>query len=275
MPARFSFEFFPPNTDKGRANLERTRARLAEYDPDFFSVTYGAGGSTRDRTYETVAGIAAAGAPVAPHLSIGNDDDAAILTLLDRYRDLGIDRVVALRGDVPSGMGSLRHVRYAVELVELIRAHCGSAMHIEVAAYPETHPDADSPSADLDHFQAKVAAGASSAITQYFFNADAYFDFRDRCAARAIDIPIVPGVMPITNFTNLVRFSDNCGAEIPRWIRLRLEELQDDPAALRDFGTEVVTTLCQRLLDGDAPGLHFYTLNQARPSQAVIRHLTI
>jgi methylenetetrahydrofolate reductase (NADPH) len=273
MIQRLSFEFFPPNTEQGRTNLERTRGRLAAYAPEFYSVTYGAGGSTRDRTFDAVAAIAADATPVAPHLSIGNDDQDTLRELLDRYRDLGIKRIVALRGDIPSGMGSLRNVRYAAELVELIRRHSGDAFHIEVAAYPETHPDAPSPAADLDYFHAKVSAGADSAITQYFFNADAYFDFVNRCQARGIDIPIVPGIMPITNFANLVKFSDNCGAEIPRWIRLRLEAYQDDPAALKQFGTEVVTALCRRLLAGGAPGLHFYTLNLARPSQAVLDNL--
>ena len=273
MIPRLSFEFFPANSERGRANLNRTRARLDAYAPEFYSVTYGAGGSTRDRTFDAVAAIAADGTPVAPHLSIGNDDQDTLRSLLDRYRDLGIKRIVALRGDIPSGMGSLRNVRYAAELVELIRRHSGDAFHIEVAAYPETHPDAPSPAVDLDYFHAKVSAGANSAITQYFFNADAYFDFVNRCRARGIDIPIVPGIMPITNFANLVKFSDNCGAEIPRWVRLRLEAHQDDPASLKQFGTEVVTALCRRLLAGGAPGLHFYTLNLARPSQAVLDNL--
>lgn len=273
MIQRLSFEFFPANTEQGRRSLDRTRGRLTAYAPEFYSVTYGAGGSTRDRTFDAVAAMAADAMPVAPHLSIGNDDHDTLRKLLDRYRDLGINRIVALRGDVPSGMGSRRNVRYAAELVELIRSHSGNAFHIEVAAYPEAHPDAPSPDADLDFFHAKVSAGANSAITQYFFNADAYFDFVDRCRARGIDVPIVPGIMPITNFANLVKFSDNCGAEIPRWIRLRLESHQDDPESLTQFGTEVVTDLCRRLLAGGAPGLHFYTLNRARPSQAVLDNL--
>jgi methylenetetrahydrofolate reductase (NADPH) len=273
MVQRLSFEFFPPNTERGRANLHRTRARLAAHTPEFYSVTYGAGGSTRDRTFDAVAAIAADATPVAPHLSIGNDGHDTLRELLDRYQALGINRIVALRGDIPSGMGSLRNVRYAAELVELIRSHSGNAFHVEVAAYPETHPDAPSPAADLDFFHAKINAGADSAITQYFFNADAYFDFVDRCRARRINAPIVPGIMPITNFANLVKFSDNCGAEIPRWIRLRLEALQDDPESLKQFGTDVVTELCGRLLEGGAPGLHFYTLNLARPSQAILDNL--
>jgi methylenetetrahydrofolate reductase (NADPH) len=273
MIQRLSFEFFPPNTERGRANLHRTRARLAAHTPEFYSVTYGAGGSTRDRTFDAVAAIAADATPVAPHLSIGNDGHDTLRELLDRYRDLGIKRIVALRGDIPSGMGNLRNVRYAAELVELIRSHSGNAFHVEVAAYPETHPDAPSPAADLDYFRAKIDAGADSAITQYFFNADAYFDFVDRCRAHRIDAPIVPGIMPITNFANLVKFSDNCGAEIPRWIRLRLEALQDEPESLKQFGTDVVTELCGRLLAGGAPGLHFYTLNLARPSQAILDNL--
>jgi methylenetetrahydrofolate reductase (NADPH) len=273
MVQRLSFEFFPPNTERGRANLHRTRTRLAAHTPEFYSVTYGAGGSTRDRTFDAVAAIAADATPVAPHLSIGNDGHDTLRELLDRYRDLGINRIVALRGDIPSGMGNLQNVRYAAELVELIRSHSGNAFHVEVAAYPETHPDAPSPAADLDFFQAKINAGADSAITQYFFNADAYFDFVDRCRTRRIDAPIVPGIMPITNFANLVKFSDNCGAEIPRWIRLRLEALQDDPESLKQFGTDIVTELCSRLLAGGAPGLHFYTLNLARPSLAILDNL--
>lgn len=269
-----SFEFFPPKTDKGRSNLLRTVTRLNDHAPAFYSVTYGAGGSTRDGTFETVRAVAAEGAAVAPHLSMGTDDEAAVIELLTRYRELGVTRIVALRGDIPSGIGgTTRHVRYAAELVRLIRKHFDRAFHIEVAAYPEVHPDAPGPDADLEYFRQKVAAGADSAITQYFYNADAYFDFVERARNLGVDVPIVPGIMPITNFANLVRFSDGCGAEIPRWIRLRLEALQDDADALKAFGVDVVTTLCRRLIDGGAPGLHFYTLNQAAPTQAILTRL--
>jgi methylenetetrahydrofolate reductase (NADPH) len=273
MAFRLSFEFFPPRTEQGQKSLIATARRLARHNPEFFSVTYGAGGSTRDRTFEAVSMIAAAGLPVAPHLSIGTDSEHAIGALLEKYRALGITRIVALRGDVPSGIGSTRHVRYAEELVRLIRAHTGEHFHIEVAAYPEVHPDAPSPVADLEHFKRKVGAGASSAITQYFFNPDAYFDFVARARAAGIGLPIVPGIMPITNYANLVRFSDNCGAEIPRWIRKRLEALQRDEVSLLRFGEDVVTELCTRLIHGGAPGLHFYTLNQARPTEALWRTL--
>lgn len=273
MAFRLSFEFFPPRTEQGQKSLIATARRLAAHIPEFFSVTYGAGGSTRDRTFEAVSMIAAAGLPVAPHLSMGTDTERAIAELLERYRALGIRRIVALRGDVPSGMGSPRHVRYAEDLVRLIRARTGDHFHVEVAAYPEVHPDAGSPDADLEHFKRKVGAGASSAITQYFFNADAYFDFVARARAAGVTVPVVPGIMPITNYTNLVRFSDNCGAEIPRWIRKRLEAYQHDEPSLLRFGQEVVTELCRALIAGGAPGLHFYTLNQASPTEAVWRAL--
>lgn len=273
MAFRLSFEFFPPRTQQGQKSLVSTARKLARHAPEFFSVTYGAGGSTRDRTFEAVTMIAEAGLPVAPHLSIGTDTDRAIAELLEKYKALGIKRIVALRGDVPSGIGSTRHVRYAEELVRLIRTRTGDHFHIEVAAYPEVHPDATSPVSDLDHFKRKVGAGASSAITQYFFNPDAYFDFVARARADGISLPIVPGIMPITNYPNLVRFSDNCGAEIPRWIRKRLEGYQRDEASLLAFGAEVVSELCTRLIRGGAPGLHFYTLNRAAPTEAVWRTL--
>jgi methylenetetrahydrofolate reductase (NADPH) len=269
---RLSFEFFPPKTDKGQVALLETAAALERNRPVFYSVTYGAGGSTRDRTFEAVAGLSKAGLEVAPHLSMGADDSSAIKALVDRYVGLGIDRMVALRGDIPSGFGSPRHVSYAINLVRLLREHAGSRFEIEVAAYPEVHPDAPSPDQDIEHFRKKVAAGANGAITQYFYNADAYFDFVDRAR---VDVPVVPGIMPITSYANLVRFSDNCGAEIPRWIRSRLAAYQNDDESLRAFGTEVVTTLCQRLVDGGAPGLHFYTLNQAAPTQAVLDGLSL
>jgi methylenetetrahydrofolate reductase (NADPH) len=272
VPFQLSFEFSAPRTDDARAALLRTARRLSRHAPAYYSVTYGAGGSTRDGTYETVAALRAAGFEAAPHLSIGSDDDSGVLELVDRYRAIGVDRIVALRGDIPSGFGSMRHVRYAADLVALLRRHEGSGISIEVAAYPEMHPDASSPDADVEFFRRKVAAGASAAITQYFYNADAYFDF----VARAdVAVPIVPGIMPITGYANLVRFSDKCGAEIPRWIRTRLAALQNDDDAIRAFGTEVVANLCQRLVDGGAPGLHFYTLNQARPTDAILARLRL
>jgi methylenetetrahydrofolate reductase (NADPH) len=271
--ARLSFEFFPPNTDRGRRSLERTCQRLAAFQPEFFSVTYGAGGSTRDRTFDAVSMIRSIGQPATPHLSIGMDDEETVRALVDRYREMGVARIVALRGDVPSGFGSARQIRFAADLVRLIRSHAGNHFQIEVAAYPETHPDASSPDADIAYFKRKVEAGANGAITQYFYNADGYFDFVDRARRSGIEIAIVPGIMPITNYASLVRFSDNCGAEIPRWIRQRLEALQDDDEGLRAFGLEVVTRLCERLLAGGAPGLHFYTLNQEAPTRAILQNL--
>jgi len=272
MSARISFEFFPPRTPGGRRALPRTAIRLSAMRPEYCSVTYGAGGSTREGTFDAVLSLLQAGFAAAPHLSFGADSEATIADLLERYRAAGVRRVVALRGDVASGMGR-RHVRYAAELVAFIRARFGAAFHIEVACYPEVHPESASPDADLVHFRAKVQAGADSAITQYFYNADAYFDFRDRCAAAGIDIPIVPGVMPITNLDGLVRFSNNCGAEIPRWIRQRLEACRNDEGALLAFGEDVVSALCERLLAGGAPGIHFYTMNQAAPTLAIARNL--
>ncbi len=278
MNASLSFEFFPPNTDKGRRNLLRTWQTLSVWQPGFCSVTYGAGGSTRDRTLAMIEDLRAAGAPAAPHLSIGTADDAQVLELLAQYQALGVNRIVALRGDIPSGLGNVRQVRYAEELVRLIRSfeanqQLSQRFHIEVAAYPEIHPSAPSPAADLDFLKRKVDAGADSIITQYFYNADAYFDFVNRAQQAGIRVPIVPGIMPITNYASLVRFSDNCGAEIPRWIRLQLAALADDETALQDFGLDVVSALCERLLTGGAPGLHFYTLNQAGPTQALLQRL--
>ena len=269
---RISFEFFPPQTERGGANLIRTAQQLAPFGPEFYSVTYGAGGSTRDRTYATVARLRQAGIHAAPHLSWGSDGDVDILAFIDSYLRLGVDRVVALRGDVQSGGGTSRF-RYAEELVRLIRAQIAAPLHLEVAAYPEVHPDAPSTEADVDYLKRKVDAGADSCITQYFYNADAYFYFRDRCVAAGIDAPIVPGIMPITNYAQLVRFSAKAGAEIPRWIKLRLKDLDGNDAALGAFGEDVVTALCQRLLQEDAPGLHFYTLNKAPPTVAIARNI--
>ncbi len=258
-----SFEFFPPKTAEGMAKLRETRTQLALLKPKFFSVTFGAGGSTRDRTLETVLEIQAEGFDAAPHISCVSSSKQELTALLDEYRAKGIRRLVALRGDLPSGEVSVGDLRYANELVAFIRQHSGDWFHIEVAAYPEFHPEARSPSADFQHFKRKVEAGANEAITQYFYNADAYFRFMEQCAQAGISIPIIPGVMPIYNITQLSRFSDVCGAEIPRWLRLRLQDYGDDIASLRALGLDVVTELCEKLLAGGAPGLHFYTLNQA------------
>lgn len=269
--APVSFEFFPPNTPEGLLKLRETRRQLAELAPEFFSVTYGAGGATRDKTLGVVDEIAAEGHAVAPHLSCVGATRDGIAELLDRWRASGVRRLVALRGDLPSGMVDAGDFRYARDLVEFVRARTGDWFRIEVAAYPETHPQAASPEADLDAFVTKVAAGADAAITQYFFNADAYFRFVDLARTRGVSVPIVPGIMPITNYAQLARFSDACGAEIPRWIRLRLAAFGDDTASLRAFGADVVTAMCARLLEGGAPGIHFYTLNQPGPSSAIWR----
>lgn len=260
----FSIEFFPPKTAEGMDKLRAARAQLAEtISPAFFSVTFGAGGSTRDRTLETVLEIRQEGHEAAPHLSCIGTTRADIRAILDTYKQSGIRRIVALRGDLPSGMAEPGELRYASELVEFIRSETGDAFHLEVAAYPEIHPQAKSAQDDLKHFAHKVKAGANSAITQYFFNADAYFHFVDEARALGVDVPIVPGIMPIGNFSQLARFSDACGADIPRWIRKRMEGYGDDSASIRAFGLDVVTAMCERLLAGGAPGLHFYTLNQA------------
>ena len=259
----FSFEFFPPRTAEGAAKLRTTRQQLAQFKPEFFSVTFGAGGTTREGTLSAVLEIRGEGHAAAPHLScIGSTRDN-IRTILDEYRNHGIRHIVALRGDMPSGMVEAGEFRYANELVAFIRAEHGDHFHIEVAAYPEFHPQARSAEDDINNFVRKVQAGADSAITQYFFNADAYFRFMDEVQARGVDIPVVPGIMPIANFGQLCRFSDMCGAEVPRWLRLRMQAYMDDAASIRALGLDVVTELCDRLLAGGAPGLHFYTLNQA------------
>lgn len=268
-----SFEFFPPKTAEGMAKLRTAREQLAAFNPKFFSVTFGAGGSTRDRTLETVVDIQQAGYEGAPHLSCISSDKAEIRTLLTQYQQQGIKRLVALRGDVPSGEVSAGDFRYANELVSFIREETGDWFQIEVAAYPEFHPESSSPTTDLKYFKKKVDAGANAAITQYFYNADAYFRFVDQCEKSGITIPIVPGIMPIYNFTQLARFSSVCGAEIPRWLRLRLQDYGDDLASLRAFGTEVVEDLCEQLLAGGAPGLHFYTLNQAGTISSILEQL--
>lgn len=273
MNLLLSFEFFPPKTPEGKAKLRETRKQLGQFRPEFFSVTFGAGGSTRDRTMETVLEIQSEGFEAAPHISCISSDKAEIRDLLAKYRANNIRRLVALRGDLPSGEVSAGDFGYASELVAFIRQETGEWFHIEVAAYPEFHPEAPSPQADLANFKHKVDAGADSAITQYFYNADAYFRFMDQCADQGIEIPVVPGIMPIYNFTQLSRFSAVCGAEIPRWLRLRLEDYGDDLASLRSFGADVVTELCETLIAGGAPGLHFYTLNQAGIISTIIQRL--
>lgn len=274
QPRVFSFEFFPPKTDQGRENLREAWTQLAELRPRFFSVTFGAGGSTRERTIETVLAIQReSGIDAAPHLScIGSTRDN-IREILHGYRDQGIRHIVALRGDLPSGMLEPGEFQYANELVAFIRAETGDQFHLEVAAYPEVHPQASGARADLENFVRKVKAGADSAITQYFYNADAYFRFVDSCEERGLDLPIVPGIMPITNYVQLARFSDACGAEIPRWVRKRLEDYGDDLESIRMFGEEVVTDLCRRLLERGAPGLHFYSMNKAGPCSRIWRNL--
>jgi len=273
----FSFEFFPPKTPEGSDKLRRVRAELAVLQPRFFSVTFGAGGSTRDGTLSTVAEIAAEGQVAAPHLSCMGSTRDSVRDILEQYRQLGINRVVALRGDLPSGVGpsSFGELRYANELVEFIRTATGDWFHIEVAAYPEVHPQSRSSADDLQYFVRKMRAGADSAITQYFFNPDAYFRFVDEARRAGVDAPIVPGIMPIMNFTQLARFSDACGAEIPRWIKLRLADFGDDQASIRAFGLDVITAMCARLLDGGAPGLHFYTLNQSAATIEIWRRLNL
>ncbi|MDI4662548.1 MULTISPECIES: methylenetetrahydrofolate reductase [NAD(P)H] [Cobetia] len=274
-PSGISFEFFPPNTEAGREKLKGVRDQLAALEPEFFSVTYGAGGSTRERTFNTVQSVSASGICTAPHLSCVGSDRGELREILAQYREQGVKRLVALRGDLPSGMGSRSELRYANELVEFVREETGDHFEIAVAAYPECHPQANNYHSDLENFARKMQAGADIAITQYFFNADAYFHFVERARAAGIEQPIIPGIMPITNYTKLARFSDSCGADIPRWLRRQLESYGDDSESLQAFGTEVISRMSQRLLDGGAPGLHFYTLNQAEPCLKVLENLGI
>ena len=270
----FSIEFFPPKTPEGAEKLRATRRQLAELSPTYFSVTFGAGGSTQQGTLDTVLDIMADGHPAAPHLSCIGATRESIRALLKQFQQHGIRRLVALRGDLPSGYGGAGELRYANELVEFIRQETGDWFHIEVAAYPEMHPQARSPQDDLQNFARKIHAGANAAITQYFYNADAYFQFVDNVRKMGIDVPIVAGIMPITNYTQLMRFSDMCGAEIPRWVRLKLASFGDDSASIKAFGLDVVTGLCERLLAGGAPGLHFYSMNQAAATTALWKRLT-
>ena len=269
-----SFEFYPPKTDEQHLQFDRTVRKLKAHAPQFMSVTFGAGGSTLSHTPETVQRLRGEhGVDGVPHLTCVGGSREEIRALLKLYRALGCTRIVALRGDLPSGMARSGDLRYASELVRLIRDEHGDHFHVEVAAYPETHPQADDAQIGLAHFKAKVDAGASGAITQYFYNADAYFRFVDDARAQGIDLPIVPGIMPIANFSQLRRFSEACGAQIPRWIDQRMRAFGDDAGAVREFASDVVAGLCRRLAEGGAPALHFYTLNLAKPTQAVLQRL--
>lgn len=275
MSIELSIEFFPPQTDEGMAKLCATRDELAVLKPSFFSVTYGAGGSTRERTFAAVMEIHNAGLPVAPHLSCIGSTREGIRSLLDLYSERNIKRLVALRGDLPSGMADAGEFRYANELVEFIRAETGDRFHIDVAAYPEWHPQSRSPQHDLENFKRKIDAGANGAITQYFYSPEAYQNFVNAVRTMGVTVPIVPGIMPIVGFSKLARFSDACGAEIPRWMRRKLESYGDDTASIRAFGLDVVTDLCARLLENGAPGLHFYSMNQAALTLEICRRLAI
>ena len=271
----FSFEFFPPRTEIGEGKLDAVHEKLAALKPDFFSVTYGAGGSTREGTRKSVLRYQNAGSSVAPHLSFGGANEHEVLGLLEDYKSAGVNRIVALRGDLPSGAGSSSNHRYASELVSFIREKTGDAFHIEVACYPEIHPESAGYINDVKFFKEKVEAGANSAITQYFYNPDAYFRFVDFCQAQGIDIPIVPGIMPISNYANLTRFSKGCGAEIPQWLGHRLDSFGDDNESLKVFGVDVVTELCETLLQGGAPGLHFYSMNLANDVSEIWNNLNL
>jgi methylenetetrahydrofolate reductase (NADPH) len=278
-PLSFSFELFPPRTPEGIQKLPAVVAQLAAVQPKYFSVTYGAGGSDQDGTYQTIVTVVEhTGVEAAPHLTCVGSTRAHVAALLNRYRDMGVKRIVALRGDLPATAMTTSapgDFHYANELVSFLRAEHGNHFHIEVAAYPEMHPQAESPSADFDHFCRKVEAGADAALTQLFYNAHAYFDFMERCQKAGITIPIVPGIMPITGFANTVKFCGGCGADLPRWIRLRLAELENDKPALQQFGADVVTRLCESLIQNGAPGLHFYTVNQAGPTLKLWKNLAL
>jgi methylenetetrahydrofolate reductase (NADPH) len=279
MQPSFSFELFPPRTPEGVAKLPSVIDQLAKVRPNYFSITYGAGGSEQEGTYETLVTVVKhSGAEAVPHLTCVGSTRAHIAALLERYRAAGVKRIVALRGDLPATAMSPSapgDFHYASELVRFIRETHGDTFKIEVAAYPEMHPQAPNPGVDFEHFRRKVEAGADGALTQLFYNPDAYFDFMERCGKAGINIPVVPGIMPITGFSNTVRFCGGCGADLPRWVRLRLEQLQDDKPALLDFGIEVVTRLCDTLLRNGAPGLHFYTINQAGPTLRLWKNLAL
>lgn len=273
MTLPISFEFFPPKTPEGADKLAAVRQALYAVAPQFCSVTYGAGGSTQEGTFTTVAAIQTEGVEAAAHFSCIGATKASVRQRLEQLQDMGVKRLVALRGDLPSGYGAAGEFQYAADLVAFVREAFGEAFHMEVAAYPEIHPQARSAEADLQAFVAKVNAGAHSAITQYFFNPESYFRFVDEVRARGVDIPIVPGIMPITNSTQLMRFSDMCGADVPRWIRMRLQSYGDDTASIKAFGYEVMTRVCEQLIDGGAPSLHFYTMNQSGPTLALCQAL--
>jgi methylenetetrahydrofolate reductase (NADH) len=276
LKPRISYEYFPPKSEEGKRKLlEETTPALNALGPEFFSVTYGAGGTTRHTTAGIVEAIKSQGIDVAPHLSFGGDDENAIAELLEHYKNQGVNRLVALRGDMPSGMGGPAQLVHAEQLVTFIRERTGDHFNIEVAAYPEIHPEAPSYQQDIHFLKQKLDAGANSAITQYFYNVEAYFYFLDQCAAAGISKPIYAGIMPITNFTNLKRFSASCGAEIPRWICQRMEGYGDDTESQRKFGVDVVTQLCQTLLDSGAPGIHFYTMNQVEPTREIHQKLDL
>ncbi|HSG61026.1 MAG TPA: methylenetetrahydrofolate reductase [NAD(P)H] [Pseudomonadales bacterium] len=272
---QFSIEIFPPKSPEGKINLTNTVNELNTLGPLFFSCTYGAGGSTRDTTKGMVLDMLAAGIDTAPHLSFGSDDEDTILALIKEYKAAGAKRIVALRGDIPAGMNSNRKLTHADELVRFIRHHTGNYFHIEVAAYPEIHPEAPSYEQDIRFLKGKFDAGANSGITQYFFNADAYFYFLEECHKQGIEQPIFPGIMPLTNFANIARFSANCGADIPRWLAKKLEGYGDDINALRAFGEAFITDMCERLLAGGAPGLHFYSMNSVEPVKTLWHNLGI
>ena len=274
-PIELSIEFFPPQTQEGVEKLRGVREKLASLKPDFLSVTYGAGGSTRERTFSVIKEIAAEGFNAAPHLSCVGSTRESIREILNDYKSAGIRRIVALRGDLPSGMNQSGEFRYANELIEFIRAETGDHFHLAVAAYPEWHPQARSPNDDLAAFARKAKAGANSAITQYFYNADAYFHFVDEVRALGVDIPIIPGIMPIVGFSKLARFSDACGAELPRWMRRKFESMGDDVDSIRSFGLDIVTDLCDRLISGGAPGLHFYSMNLSTLTLEIYKRLNI
>lgn len=272
-PESVSFEFFPPRTDVGREKLAHVRDELSAFNPEFFSVTFGAGGSTRDRTLDTVLEMRKAGVDSAPHLSCISNSREELRELVNHYREQGIQRIVALRGDMPSGQMAGGELKHANELIELIREDHGDYFELMAAAYPEMHPQAHGFESDLKFFAQKMKAGANRAITQYFFDPNAYFHFVERVQAMGVDAPIIPGIMPITNVENLLRFSSVCGAGVPRWLKNQLEDYQGDPASVRAFGLDVVTKLCEQLLEGGAPGLHFYTLNQSGPSMDILNAL--
>lgn len=270
---RISFEFFPAKTDEGKSKLQKTWQELAKLNPEFFSVTYGAGGSTRDNTLDIVSSLNNDNLSVAPHLSFGGDSADSMETLINQYKNMGVKRIVALRGDLPSGIGNARQSVYANELVEFIREKTGDHFHLEVAAYPEIHPEAPNYDADVQFLKNKFTAGANSALTQYFYNSDAWFWFMESCDKAGITDPIFPGIMPITNFKNLQRFSGNCGAEIPRWLIQKVESYGDDQESIKAYGIEMVSRLCENLLEQGAPGLHFYTMNQVEPTLSILKNL--